>query len=58
MDDFLGMGMIIKEQRKRIEFLEFENRLLFEHLRGNDDDLARFNRAMEEAVAQHKQSKQ
>ena len=47
MHDFLGMGLIIKEQRAEIERLKLENQLLFEHIKGNADDLARFNRALE-----------
>ena len=47
MNDFLGMGLIIKEQRDRIEYLEFENKLLLDHLKGTDADLAAFNRALE-----------
>ena len=50
MNDFLGMGLIIKEQRERIEYLELENKLLFDHLKGTDADLAAFNRALESAI--------
>lgn len=50
MDDFLGMGLIIKEQREKIERLELENKLLFDSIKGNDADLERFNRALEIAM--------
>jgi hypothetical protein len=30
----------------KIEYLEFENKLLFEHLKGTDTDLGTFNRAL------------
>ena len=40
------IGGIIKKQRERIEYLEFENRLLFDHLKGTDADLESFNRAL------------
>lgn len=50
MEDFLGMGLIIKDQKERIDRLELENRLLYEALKGNDDDLQAFNRALEKAL--------
>lgn len=51
MKDFLGMGLIIKEQREKIERLELENRLLFEHLSGDESDLARYNAALAKALS-------
>jgi NurA-like 5'-3' nuclease len=45
----------IKEQRERIEYLELENNLLHDHLKGNDADLERFNRALEQAKAKRGQ---
>lgn len=50
MEDFLGMGQIIKEQRAEIERLQEENRLLFDNIKGNDADLERFNRALKKAT--------
>jgi hypothetical protein len=51
MNDFLGMGRIIKEQRERIEYLEFENKLLFDHINGDENDLKAFNRSLEKALS-------
>lgn len=51
MNDFLGMGLIIKEQRERIAYLEFENKLLFDHLKGDEDDLKAFNQSLEKALS-------
>lgn len=37
---------LLTKAADEIEFLELESKLLFERLKGNDDDLAAFNRAM------------
>lgn len=51
MDDFLGLGRIIKEQQAKIERLELENRLLFDSIKGDEADLARFNAVLERALS-------
>lgn len=51
MNDFLGMELIIKELRERIAYLEFENRLLFDHLNGDEDDLRAFNQSLQKALS-------
>lgn len=50
--DFLGLGMIIKEQRSQIDRLQVENKLLFDNLKGDDADLERFNRTLRRALGQ------
>lgn len=45
-EDFLGLGLIIKEQRSEIERLQIENQMLFDNVKGTDADLERFNRVL------------